>query len=64
VIGDATKLPMTEDEFFAELLRRFPDLKEDVLPDGTRIIRGIRLKTPEELGLAKARKQRHTNQRR
>ena len=34
---------MTEDEFIAELLRRFPELKVETLPNGERVIRGIRL---------------------
>jgi hypothetical protein len=44
----ANNLPMTEDGLVAELLRRYPDLKEEVLPNGERTIREIRLKNPEE----------------
>jgi hypothetical protein len=44
----ANKPPMTEDEFIAELLRRYPELKVEVLPNGKRVIRGIRLKASEE----------------
>ena len=38
----------TEDEFIAAVLREHPELKLDYLPDGTRVIRGIRLKTKAE----------------
>jgi hypothetical protein len=44
---------MTEEEFIAELLRRFPELKVETLPNGDRVIRGIRLKTPAERTAAK-----------
>ena len=39
---------VTQDEFIAELLRRYPQLRREVLPDGTEIIRRIGLKTPAE----------------
>jgi len=39
---------MTKDEFIAELLRRYPELRVETLPNGEQVIRGIRLKTPEE----------------
>ena len=39
---------LTEDEFIAELLRLRPELRVEVLPDGKKIIHGIRLKTPAE----------------
>ena len=36
------------DEFIAAVLREHPELKIDYLPDGTRVIRGIRLKPEAE----------------
>ena len=38
----------TEDEFIAALLREHPEFKIDYLPDGTRVIRGIKLKPEAE----------------
>jgi thymidylate kinase len=35
---------VTEDEFLAELLRLYPQLRVETRPDGERIIHGIRLK--------------------
>jgi hypothetical protein len=49
---------ITEDEFIAELLRRYPELKVETLPNGERVIRGIRLKTPAERAAAKKDKER------
>jgi len=39
---------MTKDEFIAELLRRYPELRVETLPNGEQVIRGIRLKTAKE----------------
>jgi hypothetical protein len=44
---------MTKDEFIAELLRRYPELRVEPLPSGEQVIHGIRLKTPEEQRAAK-----------
>jgi hypothetical protein len=44
---------MTEDEFIAELLRRFPELRVETLPNGEQVIHGIRFKTPAERRAAK-----------
>jgi hypothetical protein len=35
-----------EEEFIAALLRSHPELRVEVLPNGKKIIHGIRLKTP------------------
>jgi hypothetical protein len=39
---------MTKDEFIAELLRKYPELKVEVLPNGKRVIRGIGFKSQHE----------------
>jgi hypothetical protein len=49
---------LTEDEFIAELLRLHPELRVEILPNGKRVIHGIRLKTPEERRAAKKNKEK------
>jgi hypothetical protein len=43
---------MTKEQFVAELLRQYPELKLKIGADGQEYIQGIRLKTPEELAKA------------
>ena len=45
-----------EDEFIAAVLREHPGLKIDYLPDGTRVIRGIKLKREAEKLLISGRR--------
>lgn len=40
---------LNEDDFLAELLRLHPELRVEMLSNGERIIRGISLKTPDEM---------------
>jgi hypothetical protein len=44
---------MSQEQFIAELLRRYPELRVETLPNGEQVIYGIRLKTPEERAAAK-----------
>jgi hypothetical protein len=37
-----------EDEFIAALLRRYPHLRVEVLPNGKKVVHGIKLKPPAE----------------
>jgi hypothetical protein len=46
--SQGTEEDTSQEQFITELLRRCPQLRREVLPDGTEIIRGIRLKTPAE----------------
>ena len=43
----------TQDEFIAAVLREYPELKIDYMPDGTRAIRGTRV-IAKVLAMAKA----------
>jgi hypothetical protein len=46
-----------EDEFLAALLWLYPELRVEVLPDGRKIIHGIRLKTEHERAEVKKKRE-------
>lgn len=40
---------LSKDEFLAGSLKLYPQLRVEVLPNGEKVIHGIRLKTKEEM---------------